>query len=237
MIGTILVNPGGPGGSGTTFVGDLGGDFATVVGPEFDILGFDPRGTGATTPRAQCFASESQAKIWDLQDGPPLNATDESIPLAQSRQKAMAELCLKTMGGNGKEKLNGKVEEWGPGRFMTTASVATDMLRIVEKLGQEKLQYWGFVRYIMVTDFFCSLAPWKQSYGSVLGQYFAVMYPSRVGQLVIDGVVDANDYSAGEWYLNLDDTDTVLLSFFEFCHHTGLSKCPLYGLTVLNIQK
>jgi hypothetical protein len=132
-----------------------------MFGPEFDILSFDPRGTGATTPRAQCFASESQAKIWYLQDGPLLNTMDESIPLAQNRQKAMAELCLKAMGGNGKEELNGKAEEWGPGRFMTTASVATDMLRIVEKLGQEKLQYWGIVCYLMVTDFFCSLAPWK----------------------------------------------------------------------------
>jgi hypothetical protein len=99
--------------------------------------------------------------IWDLQDGPLLNVTDESIPLAQSRQKAMAELCLKAMGGNGKEELNGKAEEWGPGRFMTTTSVATDMLRIVEKLGQGKLQYWGFVRYLMVTVFFRSLTPWK----------------------------------------------------------------------------
>jgi len=32
----------------------------------------------------------------------------------------------------------GRPEEWGIGRFMDTASVATDMLRIVEKLGQEK---------------------------------------------------------------------------------------------------
>ena len=161
MIGTILVNPGGLGGSRTTLVGYSGGALATVVSPEFDILGFDPRGIGATTPRAQCFASESQAKVWEMQDGPLLNATDESIPLAQSWQKAMAELCLKTMGGNGKEELDGEAEEWGPGQFMTTTSVATDMLHIVEKLGQEKLQYWGFVRCLMVTDFFRLLAPWK----------------------------------------------------------------------------
>jgi hypothetical protein len=38
-----------------------------------------------------------------------------------------------------KEELNGQAEEWGPGRFMTTTSVTTDMLHIVEKLGQEKL--------------------------------------------------------------------------------------------------
>jgi pimeloyl-ACP methyl ester carboxylesterase len=71
----------------------------------------------------------------------------------------------------------------------------------------------------------------------VLGQYFAAMYPSKVGRLVIDGVLDANDYRAGEWYLSLEDTDAVLLSFFEFCHQAGPSKCPLYGSTVPNIRK
>jgi len=71
----------------------------------------------------------------------------------------------------------------------------------------------------------------------VLGQYFAAMYPSKVSRLVIDGVVDANDYRAGEWYSTLDDTDAVLLSFFEFCHRAGPSKCPLYGSTVPSIRK
>jgi hypothetical protein len=71
----------------------------------------------------------------------------------------------------------------------------------------------------------------------VLGQYFAAMYPSKVSRLVIDGVADANDYRAGEWYSNLNDTDAVLLSFFEFCHQAGPSKCPLYGSTVSNIRK
>jgi hypothetical protein len=71
----------------------------------------------------------------------------------------------------------------------------------------------------------------------VLSQYFAAMYPRKVGRLVIDGVVDVNNYYTGEWYLDLDNTDAVLLSFFKFCHQAGLSKCPLYGLTVPNIQK
>lgn len=119
-----------------------------MVGPEFDVLGFDPRGTGATTPPAQCFATDSQLKIWNLQDGPVVNLSDGSVAIARTREKVIGEICAKTIGGNGKEDLNGTAEEWGPGRFMSTASVATDMLRIVEKLGQDKLQYWGFVSYV-----------------------------------------------------------------------------------------
>ena len=39
----------------------------------------------------------------------------------------------------------------------------------------------------------------RQSYGSVLGQYFAAMYPDKVGRLAIDGVYDGYNYRAGLW--------------------------------------
>ncbi|KAM5543356.1 hypothetical protein V8D89_003230 [Ganoderma adspersum] len=44
--GSVLVNPGGPGGSGTELVGVLGQNLSTIVGDKFDVLGFDPPGIG-----------------------------------------------------------------------------------------------------------------------------------------------------------------------------------------------
>lgn len=145
--GTIFLNPGGPGGSGTALMPVRGEMISKIVGPEFDLLGFDPRGVGATTPSAQCFGSDRGYKQWGLQSlYSLLLSAKETFGRARSREKVVADMCLRALGGNGKEEAGGTGEEWGAGRFMSTPYVATDMLKIVEKLGQEKLQYWGFVR-------------------------------------------------------------------------------------------
>lgn len=162
--GTIFLNPGGPGGSGTALMPVRGEMISKILGPEFDLLGFDPRGVGATTPPAQCFGSDRRYKQWSLQSlYTLLLSTKETFGRARSREKAVADMCIRALGGNGKEEVGGTVEEWGAGRFMSTPYVATDMLKIVEKLGQDKLQYWGFVSNAIHTvpffgthlDFYC----------------------------------------------------------------------------------
>ena len=57
-IGSVFVNPGGPGGSGVGFVLDGFGEFlSSQLDGRFDIVGFDPRGVGASDP-LHCFDSE-----------------------------------------------------------------------------------------------------------------------------------------------------------------------------------
>jgi len=217
--GTILINPGGPGGAGTSLVKSRGKNISHIAGGSFDVLGFDPRGTGASTPSAQCFESQSEFDIWGLQAGDKLlNLSDGSVGMARAREKVVGQMCEKAIGGNGKEDPNGTAEEWGPGRFMSTASVATDMLKITEKLGQEKLKFWGF------------------SYGSVLGQYFSAMYPDKVERVIIDGVFDAYNYRNTSWNSNLVDTDAVWASFPMFCYQAGPEKCPLYEPSIEGVK-
>ncbi|EJD51026.1 alpha/beta-hydrolase [Auricularia subglabra TFB-10046 SS5] len=180
--GTILINPGGPGGSGTQLVQFDGAALSQLFGPTFDVLGFDPRGTGASTPLAQCFPSPEESDVWALTDVKVPRVHDESIPLAQAKDDLLGELCSRALGGNGKEDVGPNVtaEEWGIGRFMDTATVATDMLHIVEKMGQDKLKYYGI------------------SYGTALGQYFAALYPDRIGRMVLDGVAEGQNWQRGD---------------------------------------
>ena len=53
-IGTLFLNPGGPGGSGVGFVDSAEGAFPAEVLERFDVVGFDPRGVARSTPLA-CF--------------------------------------------------------------------------------------------------------------------------------------------------------------------------------------
>ncbi|KAL6699294.1 TAP-like domain-containing protein [Trichoderma pleuroticola] len=66
------------------------------------------------------------------------------------------------------------------------------------------------------------------SYGTVLGIYFAALFPGRVGRIALDGVVDVNDYSSGPgWMTNLVDTDEIANRFFSGCHEVGRKVCAL----------
>ena len=76
--------------------------------------------------------------------------------------------------------------------------------------GAEKLIYWGF------------------SYGTVIGATFALRYPDQVERMVLDGVVDAQDYYNGGWRTSLLDADAVQDKFCEYCERAGSSRCALY---------
>ncbi|KAI0820044.1 alpha/beta-hydrolase [Trametes gibbosa] len=206
--GPLLINPGGPGGSGTDLVARAGRKISRIVGGSFDVLGFDPRGIGASTPSASCFDTDSQRALWQLQDDARLlNVSDNTVRFEIARQITMGKRCREKIGG-----------EWGIGNHMSTADVARDMLEISQLLGQDKLQYWGF------------------SYGSVLGQYFSAIYPDKVGRVIIDGVYDSHNYRDALWNTNLADMEAVIDSFFHFCHKAGPEKCSVYESSPAKIR-
>ncbi|KAJ7755225.1 TAP-like protein-domain-containing protein [Mycena metata] len=205
--GPILFNPGGPGGSGVDFIGGLAAPIATIVGPGFDLIGFDPRGIGRSTPRVSFYKSRVERELWggSGQSANLLSMNASADALARSWARAIVD---GTLAG---ERDDGSL------RFITTDHTARDMLRIVQAHGRDKLQYWGF------------------SYGSVLGATFASMFPDNVGRLVIDGVVDSENYFAVEWSNNLIDTDKTWMTFVNGCVAAGPKGCAFFAPTAAEI--
>ena len=122
--GPMLVNPGGPGGSGLIYAiyGDLVPDGG---GDAYDWIGFDPRGVGASEPRLSCIPD------YDGYNRPffvPITSDLERTWLNRSEEYATA--C----GENAGDLLN----------HMTTIESAMDMESIRKALGEEKINYYGF---------------------------------------------------------------------------------------------
>ncbi|KAH9216707.1 prolyl aminopeptidase-like protein [Leptodontidium sp. 2 PMI_412] len=65
-LGPIFVNPGGPGGSGVEWVIEGGKALQAAAGENHDIISWDPRGVGATTPSAHCWSNPQEAEIWEM---------------------------------------------------------------------------------------------------------------------------------------------------------------------------
>ncbi|KAF7305892.1 hypothetical protein HMN09_00743400 [Mycena chlorophos] len=198
--GPLLINPGGPGGSGVEYVLELGSEIAGVVGGEYDIVGFDPRGVSLSTPSVSWFVDDAERAMWYPPNSntmyPSLNETALVLPYTFARSQVQSQLAA----ARNADFL----------QFITTDYTAQDMLTITEAFGFEKLQYWGI------------------SYGSVLGATFAALFPDKIGRVVIDGVFPIDKwYSANT--NTLVDTDKVLDAFFTSCFEVGPSLCAFHN--------
>ncbi|BCJ59796.1 alpha/beta hydrolase [Micromonospora endophytica] len=202
-IGSLFVNPGGPGGSGT----DVALAAPYFLGDElldrFDVVGVDPRGIAASE-QLRCFTSvkDQTRALAGLNVAFPYTKDEERAYVASSI--AAGEACSTTG-----QPLSGA---------MSTAEVARDMDVLRRAVGDKKLTYLGF------------------SYGSVLGQYYANMFPDRVRALVIDGVLDASAWFGGGKYGDVDQearmrsaqgADKALREILKRCKAAGVAACPL----------
>ncbi|TDL30126.1 alpha/beta-hydrolase [Rickenella mellea] len=196
--GPLIVNPGGPGGSGVNFVASNGHFLSSIVGPEFDIVGFDPRGIGRSYPSAKFFETAAERALWLQAEFPDaLNASPDVLPRSWARAQIMGQLA--------EERDNATL------KHITTDNIARDMLRISEACGRAQVQYWGF------------------SWGTILGVTFAAMFPNRIRRVVLDGVINAEDYYATLWFDNLIDTNKTMNAFFDGCAAAGPEACAFYA--------
>ncbi|KAK1216759.1 hypothetical protein PQX77_020609, partial [Marasmius sp. AFHP31] len=195
--GPILFNPGGPGGSGVDYVLTAGSAHQVVLGPEFDLVGFDPRGVQRSTPRAEFYESRAERAL-SLRPYAELNQSRETVESFWANSKIMGTLAYE----RGKDYL----------QHINTANSARDMLRISQSP--------------ITVDEPNQCITYK--YGSVLGYTFAAMLPDKVERLIIDGVVDIEDYYRTRWINTAEDTDKTLQWFFQSCTDAGPETCAFY---------
>ena len=121
-IGSLVMNPGGPGGSGVDWVRNAWSSFGPDLTDRFDIVGFDPRGIGESDA-IHCLDERPQ-----LTDAFPEDAAEEQSFIDLAKEVTAA--CERNSG------------ELLP--FVGTDNVARDLNRMRAALGDEKLTYFGF---------------------------------------------------------------------------------------------
>jgi pimeloyl-ACP methyl ester carboxylesterase len=129
-IGSLLVNPGGPGASGASLAASLSGRIAqTPLAQRFDLVGFDPRGVGASTPTIDCLNDAE----WEVERARvDVDPSPAGVAQAEAKNRQYADRCTQRSGGVPVLANAG------------TRDVVKDLDILRAALGDEKLTYLGY---------------------------------------------------------------------------------------------
>jgi pimeloyl-ACP methyl ester carboxylesterase len=186
-IGSLIVNPGGPGGSGLELVANMRKTWVgTDLAKRFDLVGFDPRGVASSEPAVRCLTGRQQdgVRASDLDD----DTTPQGVAAYENQQRQYAAACAKNTG-YGKEMLAN----------VGTRDVAKDMDMLRSVLGDAKLTYLGY------------------SYGTAIGSAYAEDFPTNVRAMVLDGAVDPNQNIVDESVAQGTGFQTAFDKFAQWC--------------------
>jgi pimeloyl-ACP methyl ester carboxylesterase len=126
-IGSVITNPGGPGGAGVDGLAIMYSALPESIAARFDIVGFDPRGVGRSTP-VRCFDSIAErTAFFDAMPSVPIGSEEVA-----ARQRAAEELARRCGERNAAILPH-----------LSTANVARDMDRLRQAAGDDQLTYLG----------------------------------------------------------------------------------------------
>ncbi|MGA8245350.1 MAG: alpha/beta hydrolase, partial [Nocardioides sp.] len=124
-IGSLVINPGGPGEPGTSYAALGAQAFGRPLLDHFDIVGFDPRGTGQSSP-VDCL-SDAQLNAYLAEDPEP--STPAELATFKASQRALATGC---------SRLSGALAS-----HISTVESARDLDILRSALGDPTLDYLG----------------------------------------------------------------------------------------------
>ncbi len=127
-IGSLIINPGGPGESGIEAASSLVEGLPTQVRQRFDLVGFDPRGVGASTPALWCNSDEDNDR---LRADPQVDYSPAGVDRIEKTTKEFVQRCVDKMGTEFLANVG-------------TTSVAKDLDALRAAVGDDKLNYLGY---------------------------------------------------------------------------------------------
>ena len=198
---TLVLEPGGPGGSGTRMVWGSGEELTDrFTEHTFDTLGWDPRGVNASQPAISCFPYDADRDRWSMLTGQYREASvpDQQLRVMDAMNNATFHACWKRYGDLA--------------RYLTTAIVARDLEEIRKGLGEDEL-----TGYLV-------------SYGTGIGQTYTNMFPDSVGRAILDGTEYVRDHRllGGFGWTSLDNvTNAWVDGFMGECLNAGPEHCAL----------
>lgn len=159
-IGSLVMNPGGPGASGMVAAVYTGQGLAeTEAGERFDIVGFDPRGVGAGEPTVRCLTGKERDA--DRADDSETDGSPGGVAEQETEERRFAERCVQRTKHAEKMLAN-----------LGTRDVVKDMDVLRSVLGDDKLTYVGY------------------SYGTRIGYAYAETFGRNVRAMILDGALD-----------------------------------------------
>ncbi|GAA6032626.1 hypothetical protein JCM8097_004848 [Rhodosporidiobolus ruineniae] len=216
QLGYLFMNPGGPGGSGTGALVDLAPILPKIYNGRYNLISWDPRGVNMTTPPLNCFETvgdgnrfqrdlEQLGLSFEARGSPSLGFTKNASDAAELNWVTKVDGFARALRGACDANAHQKML-----RASSTAFSARDMKSIMEALGEEKVNYWGF------------------SYGTILGATFSAMFPELVGRVILDSVSNAQLYTndlLGWGKSGMADTHKTYEGFFHHCAVSGPAGC------------
>ncbi len=204
-IGTLFVNPGGPGGRGVNLI--VFEDYLeSAILDRFDVVGWDPRGvtsdiTVGSTP-VRCFDNQQE-----LDEFRASLKTDISFPSKKSEEKDFLDDRFRfARACNAPEQ----VKQFPVIRHMSTADTARDLDLLRRAVGDDQLSYVGY------------------SYGSMIGSTYANLFPDKVRALVLDGVQNPIRFTSSMQVIShISEVDKVVNRFFQLCDDAK-EKCAFW---------
>jgi pimeloyl-ACP methyl ester carboxylesterase len=125
-IGALVLNPGGPGGSGVQYALGARSELPAAVRARFDIVGFDPRGVGGSEPALHCLSGPQLDQYLATDDEP---ATVDQLAAVVGQSKLFAARCAQ----NSAALLP----------YVGTENAARDLDVLRSALGDAQLSYLG----------------------------------------------------------------------------------------------